>query len=190
MNDRTRRPRLPEAESTALWKAPQWGAEGPSRVAFPGYGKPIAAEQREAELERFIGSMAARGWTQVHRMPGAVLLAQVQHADGATAVGVGATGVAAGAAVGGAGVLGVLTGIGMIFFGLVLTVTIIGAIVGIPMIMAGIAVFTGGTAATAAGGAVGAAGMAVGISGAAAHDQTLRLQAWTDDTGRIFTKGA
>lgn len=79
--------------------------------------------------------MAARGWTPVHRMPGAVLLARVQHADGATAVGVGVTGVAA-------------------------------------------------------GGAVGAAGMAVGISGAAAHDQTLRLQAWTDDTGRIFTKGA
>ncbi|MEW2526347.1 hypothetical protein [Streptomyces sp. NPDC047071] len=78
----------------------------------------------------------------------------------------------------------------MIFFGLVLTFTIIGAFIGIPMIMAGVAVLTGGTAVAAAGGAVGAAGMAVGISGAAAHDETLRLQAWTDETGRIFTKGA
>ncbi|MEW2526348.1 hypothetical protein [Streptomyces sp. NPDC047071] len=100
MNDRTREPRLPEAESTALWKAPQWGAEAPSRVVFPGYGKPIATELREAELERFIGCMTTRGWTQAHRMPGAVLVTRVQHAEGGTAVGVGATGVAAGAAVG------------------------------------------------------------------------------------------
>ncbi|HEY8982693.1 MAG TPA: hypothetical protein VIU15_24295 [Streptomyces sp.] len=158
-------------------------------MAFPGYGRPIAPELREAELTRFVGFMAARGWTEVHRMPGAALLAQVQHADSATPVGVGATGVAAGAAVGGAGILGVLGGIGMIVFGALLTFTIMGAIIGIPMIMAGAAVFTGGTAAATAGGAVGAAGMAVGISGSASAGQMLRVHAWTDETGRIFTKG-
>jgi hypothetical protein len=31
--------------------------------------------------------------------------------------------------------------------------------------------------------------MAVGISGATAHDHMLRLQAWIDETGRIFAKG-
>ncbi|MFF0016227.1 hypothetical protein [Streptomyces sp. NPDC005374] len=190
MSDRAHRAQLPEAASTPLWKAPQWGAETPAREVFPGYGKPIDLEQQEVELTRFVGYMTALGWTQVHRMPGAVLLARVQYADGAAAVGVGATGVAAGAAVGGAGLVGVLAGIGMIVFGVLLTVTIIGAIIGIPMIAAGAAVFTGGTAATAAGGAVGAAGMTVGVSGAASHDQTLRLQAWTDQTGRIFVKGA
>ncbi|MEU9919651.1 hypothetical protein [Streptomyces sp. NPDC051001] len=102
----------------------------------------------------------------------------------------GATGVAVGATVGGVGLLGVLGGIGMIVFGLLLTVTIIGAVIGIPMIAAGAAVITGGTAAATAGGAVGAAGMAVGVSGTASHDQTLRIQAWIDETGRIFTKGA
>ncbi|MFG2721834.1 DUF5362 family protein [Streptomyces sp. NPDC048416] len=146
-------------------------------------------ERREAELTRFVGGMTARGWTAVHRMPGAVLLAQVQQADGREAIGMGATGVAAGAAVGGAGLVGVLTGMGMIVFGVLLTLTIIGAIVGIPMIMAGVAVFTGGTAAATAGGAVGAAGMAVGVGGAASRDSTLRMHAWIDETGRIFTKG-
>ncbi|MEV0439741.1 hypothetical protein AB0I84_30160 [Streptomyces spectabilis] len=190
MSDRAPSFRGPGAESATVWKAPQWGAEAPVRVVFPGYGEPIAAEQREAELTRFVGCMAAQGWTQVHRMPGAVLLAMVQRADGGAAVGLGATGVAAGAAVGGAGLVGVLTGIGMIMFGGLLTLTIIGAIIGIPMIAAGMAVLTGGAAAAAAGGAVGTAGAAVGIGGAASRDQTLRLQAWTDDTGRIFTKGA
>ncbi|MEU5323637.1 hypothetical protein AB0G67_43860 [Streptomyces sp. NPDC021056] len=190
MSNHAQNPRPPEAQSTAVWKVPQWGVEAPARVVFPGYGRPIGPEQREAELTRFVGSMAVRGWTEVHRMPGAVLLAQVQRADGATAVGVGATGVAVGATVGGVGLLGVLGGIGMIVFGLLLTVTIIGAVIGIPMIAAGAAVITGGTAAATAGGSVGAAGMAVGVSGTASHDQTLRVQAWIDETGRIFTKGA
>ncbi|WP_416963034.1 hypothetical protein [Streptomyces sp. Agncl-13] len=190
MSDRAQNPRLPEADTTAVWKAPQWGVQAPARVVFPGYGRPIGPEQREAELTRFVGFMTARGWAEVHRMPGAVLLAQVQYADGSTAVGVGATGVAAGTAVAGVGLLGVLGGIGMIVFGALLTLTIIGAIIGIPMVVAGVAVFTGGTAAATAGGAVGAAGMAVGISGTTSHDQTLRVQAWTDQTGRIFVKGA
>ncbi|CAM5650937.1 hypothetical protein [Streptomyces griseorubiginosus] len=47
---------------------------------------------------------------------------------------------------------------------------------------------TGGTAAVTAGGAVGATGAAVGISGVASRDQTQRVQAWVDETGRIFTK--
>lgn len=133
-----------------MWKAPQWGAEAPAQVVFSGYGQPIDPEQREAELTRYVGYMTARGWTQVHRMPGAVLLAQVQYADRKTAVGVGATGVAAGAVVGGAGIGGVLAGIGMIILGALLTLTIIGAIIGIPMIAAGVALLTGGTAAAAA----------------------------------------
>ncbi|WP_329266759.1 DUF5362 family protein [Streptomyces sp. NBC_01451] len=91
---------------------------------------------------------------------------------------------------GGAGLLGVLGGIGMIVFGVLLTLTIIGAVIGIPMIVAGVAVLTGGAATATAGGAVGAAGMAVGVGGTASHDQTLRLQAWTDETGRIIVKGA
>ncbi|WAZ26532.1 DUF5362 domain-containing protein [Streptomyces cinnabarinus] len=190
MSDRARNPRLPQADGTAVWKAPQWGEQAPAQVVFPGHGRPIDPEQREAELTRFVGRMTADGWTEVHRMPGAVLLAQVQPAHGATAVGVGATGVAAGAAVGGVGLLGVLGGIGMIILGVLLTLTIIGAIIGIPMIAAGMAVFTGGAAAATAGGAVGAAGMAVGISGTASHDRTLRIQAWTDETGRILAKGA
>ncbi|MEU6349689.1 hypothetical protein ABZ896_10220 [Streptomyces sp. NPDC047072] len=190
MSDHAQNPRLPGTASTDKWKAPQWGAEMPPRMVFPGYGKPIAPEQREAELTRFVGCMTAQGWTEIHRMPGAALLAQVQHADSATAVGVGATGVAAGATVGGVGLLGVLGGIGMIVFGVLLTLTIIGAVIGIPMVVAGAAVFTGGTAAATAGGAVGAAGMAVGISGTASHDLTLRVHVWTDETGRIFTKGA
>ncbi|MFJ4788764.1 hypothetical protein [Streptomyces sp. NPDC088794] len=192
MSDGAQDPRPPDADDTdrtAVWKAPQWGAQAPSQTVFPGYGRLIDPEQREAELTRFVGCMTARGWTEVHRMPGAVLLAQVQRADGATAVGVGASGVAAGAAVGGVGLLGVLGGIGMIVLGVLLTVTIIGAFIGIPMIVAGAAVFTGGTATATAGGGVGAAGMAVGISGTASHNRTLRVQAWTDETGRIFTKG-
>lgn len=190
MSDRAQIPRLPEAETTAAWKAPQWGVQVPARVVFPGYGRPIDPEQREAELTRFVGCMTARGWTEVHRMPGAVLLAQVQRADGATAVAVGATGVATGATAGGVGLLGVLGGIAMIVFGVLLTLTIIGAIIGIPLIAAGAAMLTGGAVAATAGGVVGTAGMAVGISGTASHDQTLRVQAWIDETGRIFTKGA
>ncbi len=135
MSDRARNPRLPQADGTAVWKAPQWGEQAPAQVVFPGHGRPIDPEQREAELTRFVGRMTADGWTEVHRMPGAVLLAQVQPAHGATAVGVGATGVAAGAAVGGVGLLGVLGGIGMIILGVLLTLTIIGAIIGIPMIL-------------------------------------------------------
>ncbi|WP_329266903.1 DUF5362 family protein [Streptomyces sp. NBC_01451] len=189
MSDRTQNPRTQGAESTALWKTAQWGEQVPARVVFPGYGRPINREQRQAELTRFVGYMAARGWTEAHRRPGAVLLARVQPADGGAAISVGVTGVAAGAAVGGAGLVGTLVGIGMIVFGVLLTLTIIGAIVGIPMIAAGAAVFTGGTVAATAGGAAGAAGMAVGISGASAHDRTLRLQAWTDETGRILIKG-
>jgi len=190
MSDRVQRPLGPDRAGAEVWKAPQWGVQAPARVVFPGYGRPIEAEQREAELTRFVGCMAARGWTEVHRMPGAVLLAQIQRADGAAAVAVGATGVAAGATVGGVGLLGVLSGIGMIIFGALLTLTIIGAVIGLPMIAAGAAVFTGGTAAATAGGAVGAAGVAAGISGATLHDQTLRLHVWIDDTGCIFTKGA
>ncbi|MFI0515787.1 hypothetical protein ACH3Y9_40395 [Streptomyces sp. WSLK1-5] len=190
MSDRAQNSRPPDADGIAMWKAPQWGAEAPAQVVFSGYGQPIDPEQREAELTRYVGYMTARGWTQVHRMPGAVLLAQVQYADRKTAVGVGATGVAAGAVVGGAGIGGVLAGIGMIILGALLTLTIIGAIIGIPMIAAGVALLTGGTAAAAAGGTVGAAGVAVGVGGVASHDQTLRVQAWTDETGRIFTKGA
>ncbi|MET9063299.1 hypothetical protein ABZX99_36465 [Streptomyces antibioticus] len=190
MSDRAHDARLPKADTTAVWKSPQWGVQAPARVVFPGYGRPIDPEQREAELTRFVGCMTARGWSEVHRMPGAVLLAQVQRAEAATAAAVGATGVAAGATVGGVGLLGVLGGIGMIVFGLLLTLTIIGAVIGIPMVVAGAAVITGGTAAATAGGAVGAAGMAAGIGGAASHDRTLRVQAWIDETGRIFTKGA
>ncbi|WP_157968706.1 hypothetical protein [Streptomyces geranii] len=190
MRDPTQKPRLSKAESIAQLKTPQWGAEAPAQVVFRGYGKLIDPEQREAELTRFIGYMTAQGWTQIHRMPGAVLLSRTHQANGGTALVVGATGVAAGTAVGGIGFAGALVGIGMIFFGVLLTVTIIGAVIGIPMIVAGAAVFTGGATAATAGGAIGAGGMAVGISGAASHDQALRLQAWTDETGRIFTKGA
>ncbi|MFJ3673821.1 hypothetical protein ACIPSE_46005 [Streptomyces sp. NPDC090106] len=190
MSDRAHDPRLLAAGTTAVWKAPQWGAQVPPRVVFPGYGRPIGPEQREAELTRFVGYMTARRWAEAHRMPGAVLLARVQRADGGTAVAVGATGVAAGATVGGVGLLGVLGGIAMIFFGVVLTVTIIGALVGLPMIAAGAAMLTGGTVATAAGGAIGTVGMAAGVSGAASHDQTLQVHVWIDETGRIFTRGA
>jgi len=191
MKDRAQKPRpLPKAASTERWEAPQWGAQAPAQMVFPGYGKPIDTEQREAELTRFVGHMTAQGWTQIHRMPEAALLARVQPAAGGAAIGVGATGVAAGAAVGGAGLVGTLVGIGMIALGVLLTITIIGAVIGIPMVVAGVAVFTGGTTAAAAGGAVGAAGMAVGVGGATSRDRTLRLQAWTDATGRIFTEGA
>ncbi|MEU0413609.1 hypothetical protein ABZ307_38265 [Streptomyces griseorubiginosus] len=190
MSDRVHKPQLPEAESTAQWKAPQWGEQVPARVVFPGYGRPVDPGQREAELTRFVGYMSTRGWTEVHRMPGAVLLARVQPAESGTALAAGASGVAAGAAVGGVGLVGTLIGVGMMVLGVLLTLTIIGAVVGIPMVAAGAAVFSGGTTAVAAGGAAGAAGMAVGISGAAAHDHTLRLQAWTDETGRIFVKSA
>ncbi|MER6134173.1 hypothetical protein [Streptomyces sp. NPDC001815] len=189
MKDRRQEPWPEKAENSAPLKAPQWGADAPAREVFPGYGSPITPEQREAELTRFIGHMAAQGWAQVHRMPGAVLLARTHPANGAAAVGVGATGAATGVAVGGVGLLGVLSGIGMIFFGVLLTATIIGAVLGIPMILAGVAVFTGGAAVAGVGGAVGAGGVAVGVGGAVAQDRTLRLQAWTDETGRIFTKG-
>lgn len=190
MKDSTRKTRSAGAAEAAALKEPQWGPQGPVRVVFAGYGEPVAPERREAELTRFVGWMAAHGWTQVHRMPGAVLLARTYRADGGAAMGVGAVGVATGAAVGGAGLAGALLGIVMIFFGALLTLTIIGAFVGIPMIAAGIAAFGGGAAVAAAGGAVGAGGAAVGIGGAASQDQVLRLQAWTDETGRIFTKGA
>ncbi|MEU6445069.1 hypothetical protein [Streptomyces sp. NPDC047046] len=188
MSDRTHKRQLPQAPTTADWRAPQWGADVPAREVFPGYGGPIDPGQLEAELTRFVGAMTARGWTEVHRMPGAVLLAQVQSPNRATAAGVGVTGVAAGAAVGGAGFLGVLGGICVIILGLVLTLTIIGAIIGIPMVAAGAAMITGGTAAVTAGGAVGATGAAVGISGVVSRDHTQRVQAWVDETGRIFTK--
>jgi hypothetical protein len=47
---------------------------------------------------------------------------------------------------------------------------------------------TGGTVAVTAGGPVGAASVAVGTSGTASDDQTLQVQAWIDEMGRIFTK--
>ncbi|MFH9070005.1 hypothetical protein [Streptomyces alboflavus] len=190
MWDSTRKVRSAKAEEAAALKVPQWGPDVPVRVVFEGYGEPVAPERREAELTRFIGWMVAHGWTQVHRMPGAVLLAQTHRADGGAAMGVGAVGVATGAAVGGAGLVGVLFGIVMIFFGALLTLTIIGAFIGIPMIAAGMAAFGGGAAVATAGGAVGAGGAAVGIGGAVAEGHVLRLQAWTDETGRIYTKGA
>ncbi|GHC52334.1 hypothetical protein [Streptomyces flavofungini] len=184
MRDSTRKARFTKAEKTAELRTPRWGPEGPVRVVFEGYGEPVDPARREAELTRFVGWMAAHGWTQVHRMPGAVLLARTYRADGGAAMGVGAVGVATGAAVGGSGLAGALIGIVMIFCGFLLTFTIIGAYIGIPMIAAGIAAFGGGAAVAAAGGA------AVGIGGAASQDQVQRLQAWSDETGRIFTKGA
>ncbi|MFE1833947.1 hypothetical protein [Streptomyces sviceus] len=54
-----------------------WGAQAPAQAVFPGYGKPVDPEQREAELTWFVGYMTVRGWTQAHGMPGVVLLAQV-----------------------------------------------------------------------------------------------------------------
>ncbi|TGB16041.1 hypothetical protein [Streptomyces sp. MZ04] len=186
MKGRARKPRPSKAEKTALLKTPRWGAQAPAHIDFPGYGKRIDADQREAELTRFVGYMVARGWNEVHRMPGAVLLAQTHLANGEVAIGM----VAAGAAVGGVGVAGALAGIGMIILGVLLTATIIGAVFGIPLVLAGLAVFTGGAATATAGGAVGAGGMALGRGGAASRDQTPRLQAWTDETGRIYTQGA
>ncbi|EGX55669.1 hypothetical protein SZN_31714 [Streptomyces zinciresistens K42] len=159
-------------------------------MVSPGFGRPVEPERREAELAWFVGHMAADGWTQVHRTPGWVLLARTEPGRGGTAMGVGAAGVATGSAVGGVGLAGALAGIGMIVFGVFLTLTIIGAVVGIPMVMAGLAVFTGGTAAATAGGAVGAAGVAVGLRGAAARDEQVHLRAWADGTGRIFAEDA
>ncbi|SDK15146.1 hypothetical protein [Streptomyces indicus] len=118
--------RKAKKQRQAELKNPQWGPNAPTTVVFDGYGHTVDPEVREADLHRFIGHMAVRGWEVIHRMPGAVLFARVHRANQIS-------GAAAGFWVAG------------------------------PL-----------------GAAVGASGM----------DQTVRAQAWVDETGRIFARGA
>ncbi|RII18648.1 hypothetical protein DSC45_08490 [Streptomyces sp. YIM 130001] len=151
---------------------PAWGADAAPQVLHEGPGRPLTPEERENAFDHCIGNLIAQGWTVLHRKPGAALIGRDTPVTGG--------GQLAGAATAGVGVMSMIGGFLLMAMGGLLTLTIIGAIIGIPMIMAGVAAVGGGAAA-------GAAGAAGGIA-ARAGTMTYRRQVWIDETGRIYVK--
>ncbi|MGW0681840.1 DUF5362 family protein [Streptomyces sp. NPDC002754] len=160
--------------------AQTWGPARETRTVFDGFGEPASPERIEQEIERFIGQQAAHGWTVVHRQTGAALIQSQTEKSDTT----GNMAKAGGVAVGGIGVLSMIGGVFLMLLGVLLCLTIIGAVFGIPMIMAAVAMFGGGAAAGGLGAASGAAGMASG------GPSTIyrRVSVWADETGRLYAK--
>ncbi|MFI5658845.1 hypothetical protein [Streptomyces sp. NPDC051684] len=156
-----------------------WGMAGEIRVVFDGFGTKTDPEQIERELDRFLGQELARGWTVLHRQPGAALLqSQTETVSGAGMARAG------GAAAGGIGIISMIGGIFLFLFGALLCLTIIGAIIGIPMIAAAVTMICGGAAAGTAGTAVGA----VGLAGSASTTLYRRVSVWADESGRLYAR--